>query len=353
VAVHCNAAGASATGSEVYYFRPWASSLASKTSSGLASALSSTNRGSKYGLYYVTRVAQYPSVLAECGFITNQAEFKKLCTSSYQSKMASRMAVAIEDYLSSAGSSSPTGVQSVGSTDVAEATGVTLNPTTLTVAVGETATITSTVAPANADQSVTWTTSDAKIAKVDETGKVTGVKAGKATITATTANGKTATCAVTVADAYTIELNKTELTLMEKAAETLTATVKQGSTTVTNQTVTWTSSDTAVATVSNSGKVSAVKEGTATITAALANGKTATCKVTVTKEKVPVTAITLSPASMSLVIGVNTTITATLQKSLTVTSSTTTAKESSSNKTVCLLYQSVTVFIAVLTEPTT
>lgn len=313
VAVHCNAAGSSATGSEVYYFRPWASSLASKTSSGLASALSSTNRGSKYGLYYVTRVAQYPSVLAECGFITNQSEFKKLCTSSYQSKMASRMAVAIEDYLSSAGSSSPTGVQSVGSTDVAEATGVTLNPTTLTVAVGETAAITSTVTPANADQSVTWTSSDAKIAKVDETGKVTGVKAGTATITATTANGKTATCAVTVADAYTIALNKTELTLVEKATETLTATVKQGSSTITNQTITWTSSDSAVATVSNSGKVTAQKEGTATITAALANGQKATCKVIVTKEKVAVTKITLTPATLNLKVGENDSITAAVE----------------------------------------
>ena len=121
------------------------------------------------------------------------------------------------------------------------------------------AAITSTVTPANADQSVTWTSSDAKLAKVDETGKVTGVKAGTATITATTANGKTATCAVTVADAYTIALNKTELTLVEKATETLTATVKQGSSTITNQTVTWTSSDSAVATVSNSGKVTAQK----------------------------------------------------------------------------------------------
>ncbi len=315
VAVHCNAAGSSATGTEAYYFRPWASSLASKTSSGIASGLSTTNRGGKYGLYYVTRVTQYPSILAECGFITNQAEFKKLCTSSYQSKVAARMAVAIEDYLDSMGAgSSLTGTQTVGSTDLADPTGITLEPTTLTLAVGESASLTASIKPANADPTIAWTTSDAKIAKVDETGKVTGVKVGKATITATTSNGKKATCEVTVTEAYTITLNKTELSLVEAASETLSATVKQGSTTVTSQKLVWKSDNTKVAKVDSSGKVTAVKEGETTVTVSLEAypEKTATCTVKVTKELVPVTKITLDKTSLTLEVGGSDTIKATV-----------------------------------------
>ncbi len=78
-------------------------------------------------------------------------------------------------------------------------TGVTLSPTEASLIVGETTTLTPTVAPDNAtDKSVTWTTSDASVATVTD-GVVTAVGAGTATITVTTTDGsKTATCAVTV-----------------------------------------------------------------------------------------------------------------------------------------------------------
>ena len=79
-------------------------------------------------------------------------------------------------------------------------TGVSLNKTSTTLAVGATETLTPTVAPANAtDKTVTWSSSSASIATVSPNGAVTGVKAGSATITATTKDGgKTASCAVTV-----------------------------------------------------------------------------------------------------------------------------------------------------------
>ena len=75
-----------------------------------------------------------------------------------------------------------------------------LDKTSMTLTVGETQTLTATVAPDNAqDKSVTWSSSDATVATVDQDGKVTAVKAGTATITVTTTDGgKTATCAVTV-----------------------------------------------------------------------------------------------------------------------------------------------------------
>lgn len=82
------------------------------------------------------------------------------------------------------------------------ATGITLNKTTLSLAAGATETLIATVAPENAtNKTVTFTSSDPLVATVDNQGKITAIKAGTATITATTANGKTATLALTVTTA--------------------------------------------------------------------------------------------------------------------------------------------------------
>lgn len=79
------------------------------------------------------------------------------------------------------------------------AAGVTLNNTTATVYIGEFVNLTATVTPENAsDKTVTWASSNTEIATVGEDGKVTGVEIGKATITATTKNGISASCEVTV-----------------------------------------------------------------------------------------------------------------------------------------------------------
>ncbi|EME7087740.1 Ig-like domain-containing protein [Enterococcus durans] len=79
--------------------------------------------------------------------------------------------------------------------------GVTLNKTTTTLAVGASETLSATVLPADAtDKSVKYSSSDEAIVTVTPVqGKITGIAAGTATITATTANGKTAVCEVTVA----------------------------------------------------------------------------------------------------------------------------------------------------------
>ena len=163
-------------------------------------------------------------------------------------------------------------------------TGVTLNKNTLTLEIGGTTTLTATVAPENAtDKTVTWESDKTNIATVDNTGKVTAIKDGTAIITAKTANGKAATCTVTVNKAVvpveSVTLNKSEITLEIDDTETLTATVSPES--ATDKTVTWTSDKENIATVDNTGKVTAIKDGTATITATTANGKTATCSVTV------------------------------------------------------------------------
>lgn len=178
---------------------------------------------------------------------------------------------------------------SVTPPDPVAVTGVSLNKNATTIAIGANETLTATITPANADnQAVTWSSNNTAVVSVDQTGKVTGVSAGTATITVTTQDGnKTATCTVTVPDpsaapvAVTgVSLNKTSTSLTVGATETLTATVAPAN--ATNQAVTWSSNNTAVASVDQNGKVTAVAAGTATITVTTQDGnKTATCTVTV------------------------------------------------------------------------
>ncbi len=78
-------------------------------------------------------------------------------------------------------------------------TSVALNKTTLTLDTGKTSTLKATVYPSNAaNKKCTWSSSNTSVATVDGNGKVTAKKAGTATITVKTSNGKTATCKVTV-----------------------------------------------------------------------------------------------------------------------------------------------------------
>ena len=198
-------------------------------------------------------------------------------------------------------------------------TGVTLDKTSLSIEAGQTAQLTATVQPGNADnQAVTWSSSDNNVVSVDATGKITANAKGSATITVTTADGgKTATCTVTVTEpaapvAVTgVTLNKNNTTIYTGRTETLTATIQPAD--ATNKAVTWTSDNTGVATVNN-GVVTGVSIGSATITAKTADGGfTATCTVTV--EEAPIvhpTGVSISKTSINLQIGGSETLTATV-----------------------------------------
>jgi len=158
---------------------------------------------------------------------------------------------------------------------------VKLNKSELSLEKGKTETLTPKFTPTSfPDQSVTWKSSNKSVATVTSSGKVKAVKAGTATITCTsTVTGAKATCKVTVVDG-SVTLNKTEAILEKTKTMTLKATVTPES--LTDKSVTWKSSNTAVATVTSAGKVKGVKAGTATITCTSnATGLSATCKVTV------------------------------------------------------------------------
>ena len=176
-------------------------------------------------------------------------------------------------------------------------TGVAVIPRSVTLKVGETKEIIATITPANADnQNVSWSTSDNSVATVSN-GLVTAVGAGEAIITATTADGgKTATCAVTVSAVVVpvtgIKIDQGATAEVEEGNTiTLTATVQPEN--ATDKTVTWSSSNDAIATVAN-GAVTGVTPGEVVITAK-AGDKTATCTVTV-KSSTP----TINPTAEDL-----------------------------------------------------
>jgi len=168
--------------------------------------------------------------------------------------------------------------------EIIEETGVTVSPKTVTVKKAETATVKATVEPSNATyQSVTWSSSNESVATVSG-GTIKGISVGTATITATTKNGKKDTVKVTVEkndsiiDPTGISVSPSSLKLSTGETGTLTATVTPSN--ATDKSVTWTSSNDSVATVSD-GTVTAKGTGTATITAKTSNGKTATATITV------------------------------------------------------------------------
>ena len=182
-------------------------------------------------------------------------------------------------------------------------TSIALDKTTATLKVGEEVQLTATVKPDNAaNKKVTWKSSNEKVATVTD-GKVIAVGAGSATIIATTADGSnlSATCAVTVNSsvATAIALSQTTATLKVGEALQLKATIQPESA---SQQLTWKSSNEKVATVAD-GKVVAVAEGSATITATTTDGSdlSATCVVTV--NPVLATDITLDKTEATLKVG--------------------------------------------------
>ena len=186
-------------------------------------------------------------------------------------------------------------------------TGIKATPETSTLyGLNGTVKLSANVMPSNAtNKAVTWSSRNTSVATVSSDGTVKAVGYGTAVITAKTVNGLTSNCTVTVNPiAVTgVSLNKTSLSFTGTgSSQTLTATFSPSN--ATNKTLTWSSSNTSVATVSN-GVVKAVGFGTATITAKSNNGKTASCSVTV--NPIQPTGIKATPETSTL-YGLNGTV---------------------------------------------
>lgn len=174
------------------------------------------------------------------------------------------------------------------------ATAIQLNKTETTIAKGATETLTAALTPEDATSAVTWASDKPDVASVDNNGTVTAVSTGTANITAA-ANGITASCKVTVDN---------PLTNIEIVNESGNNTLKKGQTAQLNvkytpedatgsRDVTWTSSDDTVAAVDTNGLVTALKDGSTTITAQVGE---LTADLTITVKEVPLQSIEVDEA---------------------------------------------------------
>lgn len=201
---------------------------------------------------------------------------------------------------------------------VAPVATITVAPATPSIAINGTVQLSATLRDAAGTvltgRAVSWETSAIATASVDGSGRVTGVAAGSATITARS-EGKSGSTVVTVqavpAPVATITVAPNAPTINLNATQQLTATLRDASGTVlTGRAVTWETSAAAVASVDGNGLVRGVAPGTATITAR-SEGQAGTTLVTV--QLAPVATITLAPLSPSVQVGATVQMTATLR----------------------------------------
>ena len=198
---------------------------------------------------------------------------------------------------------------------------LTLNKSELTLPPGDVATVILTVQPKDVNvQELYWYITNQNVAKLtqidDFTAQITAIGNGTATLFVLTQDRKVeATCVVTVDEntpsinIINITLNRKELVLEPGDTTTLIATIQPEN--AINKTVMWQSSNTAVATVTNNGLVTAINNGKTTITATNQDGdKSATCIVTVKKN---VNSVTLNKNELALLLGDTETLIATVQ----------------------------------------
>lgn len=107
LAIHCNAAGENARGAEAYYFTPFSQPLADRISARVGAYLGSKvdnadgmDRGEQYNYFFVTQQQDFPSVLIECGFVTNYTEAMALADPTHQDGIAQAIVDGASDYLS-------------------------------------------------------------------------------------------------------------------------------------------------------------------------------------------------------------------------------------------------------------
>ena len=193
-----------------------------------------------------------------------------------------------------------------------EVSSIALDKSSLSLKIGEEYQLNATINPNNAsERNVSWSSSSSSIATVKD-GLVKGISAGETEITAS-CGGKKAVCKVKITpiDVESVSLSKTELDLFVGDSENITATIKPEN--ASDQQITWSSSDSRIATVSK-GTITGVKEGNVVITAK-AGSKTADCKVNVKTKGTPVSSISLSRTTVFMISGGREVLTATVNPS--------------------------------------
>jgi len=211
---------------------------------------------------------------------------------------------------------------------------LTLNKTKTTLILGKSRTLKLSILPKK-DETLpaTWTSSNKKVATVNQKGKITAKGIGKAKVTVTVGT-KSVTCTVTVKKKTvavdSLTLNKSTMKLYTGSANAKTLTAEILPETAKDEEITWTSSNKKVATVDDNGKVTGVKKGKAVILAKVGD-KTATCTVTVKTAPVLIQSLSLDKTVVVLKVGMTTRLKATVLPSNTTDK---TVKWKSSDKTI-------------------
>ncbi len=202
-------------------------------------------------------------------------------------------------------------------TPIVEVKSIVVKENNIKLTEGDTKTLIVNVNPSDAtNKIVKYTSEDSSIATINSNGVITAKKSGKTKIIITSVSNKNiksevlVTVKAKVIEVSSISLNTSSKTLIEEDKFSLVVTyVPQDAT---NKSVTWSSSDTSVATVDSNGKVTAKKKGSATITASTYNNKTASVKITVNKKTVDVTSVKINSNVYSVYEGDNITLSATV-----------------------------------------
>lgn len=186
----------------------------------------------------------------------------------------------------------------------AEILSITLDQPTLSIAAGKTAKLSAAIQPINARQrSVTWVSSDLGVVTVDSEGLVTGVRPGEAFVTAMAANGMSTQCKVLIRDvvfANSVSLSATKLVVAAGQEQALTLSLTPANS---NELINWKSSDVSVATVTQEGVVSPLRNGNTVITATTESLKEVSCVIQVVDAGSVVTDIKVDADKLSIYEG--------------------------------------------------
>lgn len=190
-------------------------------------------------------------------------------------------------------------------------TSISLLPSSIKfTSLGDTKQVTATILPVSAaNKTLNWTSSNAAVAKVSSSGVVTAVGDGTCTITATSTDGSNVSSSISVTvdnKVYVTRVSVSPSSLSLFTGETYSLSANITPSNATNKSVTWSSSNTNIASVNLNGTVTAKASGSCTIYATSAENSSfkGSCTITVSDKQ-----FTISPTSKSLYVGENFTIT--------------------------------------------